>query len=79
MADLPLGQVSAGTDWPGVSILSLGAISISDLQLQSQCGGTLTCLSRSVPEIQYRVAGILTNQQTPPLIDLQLQSQCGST
>ena len=35
-----------------------------DLQLLSQCGSTLNCLSRSVPEIHSHVAGTLSNQQS---------------
>ena len=34
-----------------------------DLQLLSQCGLTLNCPSRSVPEIHENVAGTLNNQQ----------------
>ena len=38
------------------------------MQLLSQCGSMLKCLSRSVPEIHLRAAGTLSNQQTttPP-------------
>ena len=35
-----------------------------DLQLLSQCGSTLNCLSRSAPEMHSHVAGTLNNQQT---------------
>ena len=36
----------------------------SDLQLQSQCGSTYTCLSRCVPEIHRHAAGALRHQST---------------
>ena len=35
-----------------------------DLQVLSQCGSTSNCLSRSVPEIHWHVAGSLSNQPT---------------
>ena len=38
-----------------------------DPQQLSQCGSTCICLSRSVHEIQWRVAGTLSSQQTYPL------------
>ena len=53
-------RVSAGTGWPGVSILRLGEI--KRLQLLSQSGNTYTCLSRSVPEIQC--CWTFSNEQT---------------
>ena len=35
-----------------------------DLQLPSQCGSTYNCLSRSVPEIHWHVAGTSSKQPT---------------
>ena len=35
-----------------------------DLPRLSQCGSTYNCLSRSVPEIHWRVAGTLRDQKT---------------
>ena len=35
-----------------------------DLQLLSRCGRTFSCLSRSVPEIHFCCASMLTNQET---------------
>ena len=35
-----------------------------DLQLLTPCGCTYSCLSRSVPDIHWHVAGMLTNQPT---------------
>ena len=37
-----------------------------DLQLLSQCGSMYNCLSRSVPEIHWHVAGTLSKQATKP-------------
>ena len=58
-------RVSAGTGWPGDSILWLGEVEKFDLQLLSQCGSTYNCLSSSVPEIYEHVARMLSNQQKP--------------
>ena len=57
-------RVSAGTGRPGVSILWLGEVEslICNLYLVIQCGFTHTCVSRSVPEISWHVAGTLSNQ-----------------
>ena len=57
-------RVSAGTGWPGVMLLGLGEMERFDLQLPSQCGSTSSCLSRSVPEIHWHVAGTLSDQRT---------------
>ena len=55
-------RISAGTGWPGVSILWLGEVESFDLQVLSPCGSMQTCLSRSVSEIDKHVAGTLSKQ-----------------
>ena len=57
-------RVSTGTGWPGCQYTVTKSGRKLDLQLLSQCGRMLTCLSRSVPEIHQHVAGTLSNQQT---------------
>ena len=49
-----------------------------DLQLLSQCGSTKSCLSRSVPEIHWHVAGTLSNQQTLSLCYTHTQTGAGN-
>ena len=53
-------RVSAETGWPGVSTLTGWDVNF-DLQLLSRCGSMYNCLSRSVPEIHWHVAGMLSN------------------
>ena len=52
-------------DWPTwCQYMVIGWDSKFDLQLLSQCGSSYKCLSRSVPEIHWHVAGTLCNQLT---------------
>ena len=67
MATLPGAwhySVSAGTGWPGVSILWLGEMESLICHFYLSVAARKTYPSRSVPEIHQHVAGMLGNQQT---------------
>ena len=56
-------RVSTWAGWPSVRKLT-GWDRKFDLQLLSQCGSMYNCLSRSISEIHWHVAGALSKQAT---------------
>ena len=57
-------RVSTGTGRPGVSTLWLGEVERLICNFYLSVAARKNCLSRSVPEIHWHVAGTLSNQPT---------------